>query len=146
MPSSTQKTKKKLSKQEIPLKYFEGVGRRKTAIARVRLYPKGTSITVNGKEYHEYFHGEAMPRTVMEGLNAVHMEGKLGVTAHVSGGGIHAQSAAVRLGVARALLRFNKDYRSRLRDKGLLTRDQRMKERRKFGLKKARRAPQWSKR
>lgn len=138
-------TKKKTKKQEIE-RYVEGVGRRKTAIARVRVYEKGSHITVNGKEYHEYFPGDAMPRIVTEALSALHMDGKLSVTANVLGGGIRAQAAAVRLGIARALLKYNADYRGRLRDKGLLTRDQRMKERRKFGLKKARRAPQWSKR
>ncbi|MEK7173809.1 MAG: 30S ribosomal protein S9 [Patescibacteria group bacterium] len=143
-----QPTKQKtIKKQEAHLKYFEAVGRRKTAVARVRLYTKGISgIMVNSKDHHDYFPGEAMPRTVLEALAAVHMDGKLGVTAQVSGGGIHAQSTAVQLGIARALLQFNKDYRGRLRDKNLLTRDAREKERRKFGLKKARKAPQWAKR
>ena len=146
MPKQQIKTITK-KKQEDSAEYFEAVGRRKTAVARVRLYTKGVvGITVNNKDNNDYFPGEAMPRTVMEALLAVHMDGKLGVTAHVSGGGIHAQSSAVQLGIARALLHFNKDYRGRLRDKNLLTRDAREKERRKFGLKKARRAPQWSKR
>ncbi len=145
MPKQTPK-KKATKKSEAPSKYFEAVGRRKTAIARVRLYTKGAGITVNDKDYKDYFPGDAMPRTVAEALHSVSMDGKLAVTARVFGGGIHAQATAVQHGIARALLGFNAEYRKRLRGDGLLTRDPRMKERRKFGLKKARRAPQWSKR
>jgi len=130
----------------MPAKYFEATGRRKTAIARVRLYSKGAGITVNDKDYKDYFPGEAMPRTVSQALASIGMDGKLAVSVHVFGGGIHAQAIAVRHGIARALLGFNAEYRKRLRGGGFLTRDPRMKERRKFGLKKARKAPQWAKR
>ncbi|TSC80184.1 MAG: small subunit ribosomal protein S9 [Parcubacteria group bacterium Gr01-1014_29] len=143
-------------KQEKPEAYKQGTGRRKTAIARVRIFSakggsasggeKGAGITVNDKEYHDYFATEPLAQIVLKALSVLQLDGKIKVTAHVSGGGIHAQAQAVRHGIARALVAHNPDYRKKLRDNNLLTRDPRMKERRKFGLKKARRAPQWSKR
>lgn len=133
-------------KQEKPDVYKQGTGRRKTAIARVRIFEKGAGITVNDKEYRDYFATEPLVHVVLSALSILQLEGKIKVTARVSGGGIHAQAHAVRHGIARALVAHNPNYRKKLRDNNLLTRDPRMKERRKFGLKKARRAPQWSKR
>ena len=126
--------------------YIEGVGRRKTSVARVRVYEKGTGITVNNEDFREYFKRDELVEKVKEALEAVQMDGKVKVNAHVRGGGIQAQAEAVRHGIARALVASHPDIRKQLRSKDLLTRDPRMKERRKFGLKKARRAPQWSKR
>lgn len=135
--------------------YTEGVGRRKTAIARVRIFSakggsasggeKGAGIMVNNKEYHEYFKRDALVRMVKEALEATKDADKK-VSVHVSGGGIYAQAQAVCHGIARALVAINPEIRKELRSKNLLTRDPRMKERRKFGLKKARKSPQWSKR
>ena len=131
--------------------YVEGVGRRKTAIARVRVFSakggeKGTSIQVNNKDYQDYFKRESLVRIVKEALQTAKKGESAKVTAHVSGGGIQAQAEAIRHGIARALVLADPEIRKQLRSKNLLTRDPRMKERRKFGLKKARRAPQWSKR
>ena len=126
--------------------YTEGIGRRKTAIARVRVFGKGTGITVNDKDYRDYFKRDSLVEKIHQGLKAARMDGKVKVNAHVFGGGIQAQAEAVRHGIARALVKAHPDIRTQLRSKDLLTRDPRMKERRKFGLKKARRAPQWSKR
>ncbi|TSC71352.1 MAG: small subunit ribosomal protein S9 [Parcubacteria group bacterium Gr01-1014_70] len=124
--------------------YSEGVGRRKTAVARVRITSKGSGITVNDQDYITYFKREKLAHIVREPLETVHKDIKASV--HVSGGGIYAQAEAVRHGIARALMAGEPDLRTKLRSQKLLTRDPRMKERRKFGLKKARRAPQWSKR
>lgn len=131
--------------------YSEGVGRRKNAIARVRIFSaKGGSasagITINNKDYRAYFEPESLARIVKEALETGYTDQDKKVSVHVSGGGIHAQAEAVRHGIARALVIINPEIRKELRSKNLLTRDPRMKERRKFGLKKARRAPQWSKR
>lgn len=126
--------------------YTQGIGRRKTAVARVRIYEKGVGFTVNGKDYHDYFRQEALAHILKEALEVMRIDGKAKIDAHVIGGGSHAQAEAVRHGIARALVKQDPDSRKQLRSKNLLTRDPRMKERRKFGLKKARRAPQWSKR
>lgn len=143
-------TSKKTTKSALAESYSEGIGRRKTAIARVRIFSseggeKGTNITVNDKDYHAYFGREALTRIVTEALAAGTHENKK-VSVHVSGGGIQAQAEAIRHGIARALVASNPEIRKELRAKNLLTRDPRMKERRKFGLKKARKSPQWSKR
>jgi len=120
--------------------YYYGMGRRKTAIARVRLYLKGSEeVTINGRE------GAADP-IVTSPLVLVGEFGKLRVSANVIGGGIQSQKEAIRLGVARALLTKNPEWRQTLKKAGLLTRDPREKERKKPGLKGARRAPQWAKR
>ena len=126
--------------------YVEGIGRRKTAIARVRITAEGKSFTVEGKDYQAYFKTDSLRRLAAAALECLNLQNAIGISAHVSGGGIRAQAAAVRHGVARALVLHNGEYKKALRDAGFLTRDPRMKERRKFGLKKARRAPQWSKR
>lgn len=128
-------------------KYFEGTGRRKTAVARVRLYTKGDKdITVNNIDFKKYFKTMNLQKLALGSLDKMKSIGRFKVTAVISGGGINAQAEALRHGIARALVVFNPDYRKRLRKAGFLTRDPRMKERKKFGLKRARRAPQWSKR
>jgi len=127
--------------------YFVGTGRRKTSVARVRLYTKGDkTISVNEKKFEEYFTSDDLQRIVISSLERMKSAGKFKITVIVKGGGIRSQAEAVRHGIARALTIFNPEYRKRLRRSGYLTRDQRMKERKKFGLKRARRAPQWSKR
>lgn len=120
-------------------KYYYGTGRRKTAVARVRLYSNNKDIIVNDKPTE-------LPKMVVEPLEAVGKSSSFGISAKVSGGGWAAQLEAIRLGIARALVEYNEDFRSSLKKSGLLSRDPREKERKKPGLKKARRAPQWSKR
>ena len=128
-------------------KYFEAVGRRKTAIARVRLHPGAkVGYEVNGKTLEAYFPVKEMQITVMEAIATGKPAEKFHITAKVSGGGISAQSEVMRHGIARALLVYDVQSRSRLKKAGFLKRDARAKERRKFGLKKARKSPQWSKR
>jgi small subunit ribosomal protein S9 len=137
-------TTKTAAKKE---KYFQAVGRRKTAVARVRLFDKGDrSITVNEKDYKKYFPTADLQQTAESPLSRMKIEEKFKVEAKVRGGGMHAQAEAVRHGISRALVKFNEDFKKRLRKAGFLTRDSRMRERKKFGLKRARRAPQWSKR
>lgn len=126
-------------------KYFEGVGRRKTAVARVRFYPDyGGDFTVNGIDYKEYFPVLRFQKKAIAPLTSVSTKG--GVQVKVNGGGVMAQSEAVTMGLARALVKFNADFRKEFKTFGYLTRDSRMVERKKYGLKKARRAPQWRKR
>lgn len=131
-------------------KYFEGVGRRKTSIARVRVSPvAGTknSITVNEKDIKDYFISAESRASITEMLGAPEMEGKkFSISIMAKGGGINSQAGAVLQGLARALSKFNEMLRKPLKKAGYLARDPRAKERRKFGLKKARKAPQWSKR
>jgi small subunit ribosomal protein S9 len=128
-------------------KYFEGIGRRKTSVARVRLYTKGDKdILVNDVDYKEYFKIADHQLIILDSLEKMKSIGRFRVVATVKGGGIHSQAEAIRHGIARALVEFNPDYRKRLRKANFLTRDSRMKERKKFGLKRARKAPQWSKR
>lgn len=130
-------------------KYFYATGRRKTAIAKVRVYEKGEKpgVTINDKNTEEYF---ADNKTLIEKVYAplvlFGLNGKYTVTAKVLGGGIDGQAEAIRLGIARALLKIKEDYKKELKDKGYLTRDPREVERKKPGFKKARRAPQWKKR
>lgn len=128
-------------------KYFEAVGRRKTAVARVRLFPdKTTSYEVNGKALEAYFPVKEMQVAAGEAFVSGSPAEKFMVSAKVSGGGINAQSEALRLGIARALLVYDIQLRGKLKKAGFLKRDARAKERRKFGLKKARKSPQWAKR
>ena len=128
-------------------KYFEAVGRRKTASARVRLFvsPK-TSYEINDKTLEAYFPVKEMQLTVGEAFVIAKPAEKFHVTVKVTGGGISAQSEAVRLGISRAILIYDVESRGKLKKAGLLKRDARAKERRKFGFKKARKSPQWSKR
>jgi small subunit ribosomal protein S9 len=126
-------------------KYIEAVGRRKTAVARVRIFPSAkNSIVVNDKELHQYFPVEEMQKIALEPF--MENVGKFKVTAKLQGGGIHSQSEALRHGIARALVKNDENLRKPLKKEGMLKRDPRAKERRKFGLKKARKAPKWSKR
>jgi len=127
-------------------RYFEAVGRRKTAVARVRIFTKQGDFTVNGKLYSAYFPTLTLQKIVEDALQKMKLFGRFRVSAILSGGGSRAQAEALRHGLARALTKFNPDFRKRLKRAGFLRRDPRMKERKKFGLKKARRAPQWQKR
>lgn len=129
-------------------RYIEAVGRRKTAIARVRLFeaPK-TSYTINeDRDLAEYFPTEKLQLIVQEVFSKPKIGLNFKITAMIQGGGINSQAEALRLGIARALIIYDSELRQKLKPIGFLTRDQRAKERRKFGLKKARKAPQWSKR
>ena len=127
--------------------YFYGTGRRKSSVARVRVYEGGTgSITINGRDIDDYFGLDTLKLLVRQPLNATGLLGKVDVICTVAGGGVSGQAGALRHGVARALLLVNPDYRPILKKAGFLTRDPRMKERKKYGLKAARRAPQFSKR
>jgi small subunit ribosomal protein S9 len=127
--------------------YIEAVGRRKTARARVRITEgKQHAIEVNGKPFSEYFTLKDEQMTVESAFVEASLPKKFIVTARVTGGGIKAQSEALRHGISRALVAYDLTLRVPLKQKGFLKRDPRVKERRKFGLKKARRAPQWSKR
>lgn len=128
--------------------YYEGLGRRKEASARVRLHTggSGNGFTVNGKPMAEYFSRNIDQSLVHKPLKVTGTEGRFDVTVHVIGGGVTGQTSAVQLGVARALLKADPDYRKTLRQYGLLTRDARVKERKKPGLKRARKAPQYTKR
>lgn len=127
-------------------KYIEAIGRRKTSIARVRLFEGSGKMTVNGKDVKQYFPLARLVADAVAPLTDLKIAGEWDVTAHVSGGGIHAQAGAVRLGVARALVKKSPEWKKLLRASGFMTRDSRMVERKKYGLKKARRSPQWAKR
>jgi len=129
-------------------KYFEAVGRRKTAIARVRLYPedKKLGFIVNGKVSQDYFGTDELATVANAPLRKTKLTEEFGVTVKTEGGGPAGQADAVRLGVARALVKFDEELRLRLKKSGYLKRDPRAKERKKYGLKGARKAAQWSKR
>ena len=126
--------------------YFYGTGRRKKSVARVRLYPGTGAITVNGKNVDEYFGLETLKLIIAQPFGVSETEGKFDVVANVAGGGLSGQAGAIRHGIARALVVADAENRSALKKAGFLTRDPRMKERKKYGLKAARRAPQFSKR
>ncbi len=129
------------------IQYYEGLGRRKTASARVRLHPGGDgTILVNNRPADEYFSRDWDLKQLVEPLVATNNAGRFNVTVLVQGGGVTGQSGAIRLGIARALLKADPEYRPTLRKFGLLTRDARAKERKKPGLKRARKAPQYTKR
>ena len=126
---------------------YQGTGRRKSSVARVRLIPGTGKITVNKKDLDDYFGMEIVKREVRRHLELVGAEGKFDVVATVAGGGFTGQAGALRHGISRALCEADKEaYRATLKAAGFLTRDPRMKERKKYGLKKARRASQFSKR
>lgn len=128
-------------------KYFESVGRRKTSTSRVRLYTQGEKgITINNKPYTEYFPTSFLQKIVQDPMDKLKCLGKFGVTVKVKGGGPTGQAEAVRHGISRALVALNPYFKKRLKKAGYLTRDPRMRERKKPGLRRARRAPQWSKR
>jgi small subunit ribosomal protein S9 len=127
--------------------YYYGTGRRKTAVARVRLFPNGDgTIIVNGKDSNQYFGREALTSTIRAPLRLLDMGGRFNASVKVVGGGISGQAGAVRHGIARALVRADEEWKPTLRKAGYLTRDSRMKERKKYGLKRARKAPQYTKR
>ncbi|MBQ7355584.1 MAG: 30S ribosomal protein S9 [Clostridia bacterium] len=126
--------------------YFYGTGRRKSSTARVRLYPGTGSITINGRDIDDYFGLETLKLIVNQPFGVTNTIGKFDIVCTVRGGGISGQAGAIRHGVARALLASDAELRPSLKKAGFLTRDPRMKERKKYGLKAARRAPQFSKR
>jgi small subunit ribosomal protein S9 len=126
--------------------YFYGTGRRKTAVARVRLYQGEGVMTVNGREAEQYFGQQRLLSEAKAPLRLLELLNRFDVHVKVAGGGVSGQAGAVRHGVARALLRANEESRSALRKAGFLTRDPRVKERKKYGLKRARKAPQYTKR
>ena len=127
--------------------YHYGTGRRKSSVARVHLFPNGTgSIKINGRDIDDYFGLETLKLIVRQPLATTDLMGKVDIETTVTGGGVTGQAGAIRHGIARALLEMNPEYRPALKAAGFLTRDPRMKERKKYGLKAARRAPQFSKR
>ena len=126
--------------------YFYGTGRRKKSVARVRIVPGTGVITVNGKSLDEYFGLETLKLIINQPFGVTGTAGKFDIVANVRGGGISGQAGAIRHGVSRALLLADESYRPMLKKSGFLTRDPRMKERKKYGLKAARRASQFSKR
>lgn len=127
--------------------YYEGIGRRKAATARVRLFPGGTGkFTVNDKSLEEYMPRIGDMEVLLQPFAAVGQELSYDVSVHVNGGGITGQRDAIKLGISRALLKIDPDMRSALKSRGLITRDARVKERKKPGLKRARKAPTFTKR
>lgn len=141
---------KKSAKALKDSKYFYAVGRRKTSVAQVRIFPSNKAIegeyTVNERDMKEYFPGTIMQTTFVSPLKEAGLVDKFKVSVVVRGGGISSQVEAIRLGIARALMKFDETLRPVLKANGFLTRDSRKVERKKPGLKKARRAPQWAKR
>ena len=126
--------------------YFYGTGRRKSSVARVRVYPGTGKVTINDRDIDDYFGLETLKTIVRQPLVLTETAEKFDIVCRVSGGGVSGQAGAIRHGVARALLQFDENLRPALKKAGFLTRDPRMKERKKYGLKAARRAPQFSKR
>ena len=126
--------------------YFYGTGRRKTSVARVRLYPGSGNITINDRTIDDYFGLDTLKLLVRQPLVLTETSAKFDIVCNVDGGGISGQAGAIRHGISRALLKFDETLRPPLKKAGFLTRDPRMVERKKYGLKKARRAPQFSKR
>ena len=126
--------------------YFYGTGRRKNSVARVRVYNGTGKITINDRDIDDYFGLETLKLIVRQPLATAGVEGKFDLVVRVAGGGVSGQAGAIRHGLARALLQYDENLRPALKKAGFLTRDPRMKERKKYGLKAARRAPQFSKR
>jgi len=146
---STKTEEAKEEKKAAEVRYFYAVGKRKTAIAQVRIYPEGKEakgIIVNERDFEKYFPIARLRETVKAPLALAGQDVKFDVTVKVRGGGTVAQAEAIRLGISRALVKFNADLKKSLRDHGFMTRDARKVERKKPGLKKARKAPQWAKR
>ena len=128
-------------------KYFYGTGRRKSSVARVRVYENGTgSVIINGRDINDYFGLDTLKLVVNQPLVAADLVGQVDLVVTVTGGGVSGQAGAIRHGLSRALVTLNPEYRATLKAAGFMTRDPRMKERKKYGLKAARRAPQFSKR
>ena len=126
--------------------YFYGTGRRKHSVSRVRLYPGTGKVTINNRDIDDYFGLDTLKYIVRQPLALTGTDEKFDIVCRVSGGGVTGQAGAIRHGISRALLGLNAEYRAALKAAGFLTRDPRMKERKKYGLKAARRAPQFSKR
>ena len=126
--------------------YYYGTGRRKSSVARVRLYAGTGKITINDRDIDDYFGLETLKLIVRQPLAVAGVEGKFDLVVRVGGGGVSGQAGAIRHGLSRALLQYDENLRPALKKAGFLTRDPRMKERKKYGLKAARRAPQFSKR
>ena len=126
--------------------YFYGTGRRKHSVSRVRVYPGTGKVTINDRDIDDYFGLDTLKTIVRQPFAVTATEGKFDVICTVKGGGVSGQAGAIRHGIARALLQNGEEMRPLLKKAGLLTRDPRMKERKKYGLKAARRAPQFSKR
>jgi small subunit ribosomal protein S9 len=126
--------------------YLYGTGRRKQSVARVRVYPGSGSITINGRDIDDYFGLETLKLIVRQPMTLTDTLGRFDIVCTVAGGGVSGQAGAIRHGLSRALLGHSDEMRPILKRAGLLTRDPRMKERKKYGLKAARRAPQFSKR
>ena len=125
---------------------YLGTGRRKSSVARVRLVPGTGKVIINGREFEDYIPSAAVRLDVLQPLELTETTDKFDILVNVFGGGITGQAGAIRLGITRALMEVNPEYRATLKPAGLVTRDPRAKERKKYGLKKARRAPQFSKR
>ena len=126
--------------------YYYGTGRRKSSVARVRVYQGTGKITINGRDIDDYFGLDTLKLIVRQPLELTNTNGSFDIVCTVAGGGVTGQAGAIRHGLSRALLNFNEELRPALKKAGFLTRDPRMKERKKYGLKAARRAPQFSKR
>lgn len=140
-------TTKQVKKPEKKAKYIFAVGRRKTAVARVKLFPEETGVlTINQRPFEQYFPTLQLQKDAVKALDAAGFLKSVNVEASASGGGVAAQADAVRLGIARALVKMDPAIKTVLKKQGLMTRDPRKKERKKPGLKRARRAPQWQKR
>jgi len=136
-----------IKEQKKNLEYYEGIGRRKTSVARVRIYPKKKDTNfylVNEKKHEEYFPTLELKNLVTSPFKEI--SNNFYTTVKIKGGGVKSQADALKLGLSRALVVFNPEFRTILRTGGFLTRDARIRERKKFGLKRARRAPQWKKR
>lgn len=143
-PPKVKTEKKPLEKKE---RYLEAIGRRKTAIARVRLFTKGEKLfLVNKKLHNVYFPTLELQQVSQSALEKMKLLDRFRILAKVKGGGFHAQAEALRHALTRVLVKFNPDFRKRLKKAGYMKRDPRMRERKKFGLKRARKAPQWQKR
>jgi small subunit ribosomal protein S9 len=144
-----QKKVLKPTEEKIPVskaKYLEAVGRRKESVARVRLSKETPGLVINNKTLEQYFPLLFLQKKVLSPLKETNLENKFSISVKVQGGGLTGQAEAIRLGISRCLVKFNEKLQPLLRNKGLLTRDSRTVERKKYGLKKARRAPQWQKR
>ena len=126
--------------------YFYGTGRRKQSVARVRVYPGTGKITINDRDIDDYFGLDTLKLIVRQPLELTQTVGRFDIVTRVNGGGVSGQAGAIRHGISRALLLYDAEMRPALKKAGFLTRDPRMKERKKYGLKAARRAPQFSKR
>ena len=142
---TTKKTIKPVKAKKVN-RYWRGVGRRKTAMARVRIWEDTADFLVNGQKLNDYFKGQTLIKKATSPLNEFELLSKFKVMVITRGGGPSGQAEAVRHGLARAIIKYNPDFQKQMRDLGFLTRDSRRKERKKPGLKRARKAPQFSKR